>query len=257
MRLRILLSFLCLFGVVAVPLAAADPTAAPLLRTGSLEIALDPDAVSFLPVDSEELRLNLCSGLLHVDGIGTISPRGECDLVVSPPPRLGLFLHDITALAGGSWRVSLQPVPGKSGLWKASGSVSTSCGNWDVSMVLDPDKPQPVSVLALEPSAADPRQGVFAGPLKLAVRYRFHQDGAIAFELPATVSIELAGHWMAAPASGSGLGADDSNLVLFAGVFGDQSASVPTCVTWGGVRCEICVEPPPDVLDRLDPSFNP
>lgn len=263
MRLRILL-FLCCLGVVAVPrFAAADPTAAPLLRTGSLEIALDPDAVSVLPIDSGELRSGLCNGLVLVDGVGTISPRGECDLVVSPPPGLGLFLQDTKALAGGSWRASLRAESGKSGLWKASGSVSTSCGLWEVSMALDPNKAQPVSELALEPSAADPTQGVFAGALKLAVLYRFDNQGQAAdIELPATVSIDLSGHWMAMPKGGPSLGEGASNLVLFAGIFGESASSVPTCVTWGGVRCEICFEPAPDVVRaletlNLDPNLKP
>lgn len=262
MRLRILLPVLCWLAVVAIPFAAAadpvvDPVAAPLLRTGSLEIALDPDAVSVLPIDSGELRSGLCNGLVLVDGVGTISPRGECDLVVSPPPGLGLYLEDTKALAGGSWRVSLQAESGKSGVWKASGSVSTSCGLWEVSMALDPDRTQPVSELALEPSAADPTQGVFAGALKLAVRYRFDNQGRVPdIELPATVSIDLSGHWMAIPEDGPSLGEGASNLVLFAGTFVDRTAGVPSCVNWGGVRCEICFEPAPDVIRALE-TLNP
>jgi hypothetical protein len=257
-RFPIRLPFLCLLGVLAVPLAAAaDPTAVPLVRTGSLEIALDPDAVSVLPVDSGELRLNLCNGVLQVDGIGTISPRGECDLVVSPP-RMGLFVTDATPAGGGSWQVSLHP--DRSVPWKGSEPLATSCGLWDVSMVVDPGQTQPVSWLTLEPSAADPGQGVFAGTVKLAVRYRFvNRERGTSIELPAVPSLELTGHWAAVPADGPSLGEGASNLVLFAGSYQGQWESVPTCATWGSMRCEVCVEPGPDVVETLnsDPNLRP
>lgn len=252
MRFQLGLPLLFLF---ATPLFAGVGAAAPVLYPGSLEIAVDPAAASFLPVDSEELKLGLCASVLPGNWDGPIAPRAECDLSVSPPPRLGLFVDDV-APGDSSWRVSLQPR--RSTAWKGSAPVATSCGLWDVSMVLDPDREQPVSELALEASGADPAQGVFAGAVKLAVRYRFvNRDDGTTHEMPAVIPLELSGHWAAVPAGGPSLGSTASNLVLYAGFAGGEWSGFPSCATWGGTRCPVCAAPPPDVLERLNPSFSP
>lgn len=252
MRFRYFLPFLFLF---ATPLFAGVGAAAPALRPGSLEIAVDPAAASFLPVDTEELALGLCASVLPDDWDGPIAPRAECDLSVSPPPRLGLFVDDVTP-GDSSWRVSLHPE--RSTAWKGSAPVATSCGLWDVSLVLDPDKQQPVSELALEASGEDPVQGVFSGTVKLALRYRFvNRDDGTTHELPAVIPLELSGHWAAVPAGGPSLGAGASNLVLYAGFTAGEWMGFPSCATWGGTRCPVCAVPPPDVLDSLSPSFPP
>lgn len=251
MRFRFGLPFLFLF---ATPLFAGVGAAAPVLRPGSLKIAVDPAAVSFLPIDAETLKLNLCSGLPPDDWDDPLSPRAECDLSVSPPPGITLFVDAFAV--GGNWRVSLKPE--RSTAWKGSAPVATSCGLWDVSMGLDPDKTQPVSELALERSAADPAQGVFSGVVKLAVRYRFvNRDDDTSYELPTVVPLELSGHWAAVPADGPSLGATASNLVLYAGVVDGVWQSFTSCGTWGGTRCAACFNPPPDVLDTLSPSLHP
>jgi hypothetical protein len=242
MCLRIGLPFLCVLAALLLvpPLPAATAPSVPDLRPGSLEIAFDPAAVSVLPVDAEALSQNLCNGLIEVDGFGGISPTGECVLTVSTPGGMvletgGMELH------GESLKVAVQPL--SSLPWQVKAPLLTSCGLWDISLDLDPKQAQPVSRLALEPaSIAEPVQGVFAGVVKLAVRFRFvSRDKGTAIELPATIPLELSGHWAALPKDGPSLGEDASNLVLFAGVVGGQWANFPNCVTWVGTHCRLCL----------------
>ena len=257
MRLKILFSIPCLCGlfVPSTPLAAQSGTA-PVIRPGRVSVALDPEMLSFLPLDSGALRLNLCDNhTLPVDEWGTISPRGECNLSVAPPPGIDLFL-DNAAPVGASWRVSVQPTGSSS--WPASSLVDTPCGLWSVAMELDPDpKTQPVSQLSLDPSGTDPAQGVFAGVVKLAVRYRFVNSAkGLSREVPAVVPLELSGHWSAIPEGGPGLGDGASNLVLFTGFFDAQYSGSPSCGSWAGRACPVCFSPAPDVLDTLNPGFH-
>jgi hypothetical protein len=247
--LRWILGVLFLSLLVAPPAGATDPEA--LLRPGELEIAVDPAAASFLPIDTTELAPRLCSGLPPVDWAPPISPRGECDLSVSPPPGLSLFVDDIVAL-GGSWQVSLHPTGWEP--WRGKTPVvTTSCGLWEVSMELDPDEPQPLSEVILKPSTANPAQGAFAGVLSLAVRFRFADpDTGTSLTVPSRLALELHGHWAAVPEGTPGLEDSASNLLLYAGSFGGELLSMPSCVTWRGSRCPLCLQPPPDVLDRLN-----
>jgi len=252
MCLRIGLCFLCL---LVAPLLAAAQTEEPFLRAGSLEIAVDPDAASFLPVSSDDLKDGLCLGVIgSVGDKPTITPRGECDISVQPPPRLGLFT-DGTPTSGGSLQVTVQLA--SLSTTQASTPIVTSCGLWDVFMGIDPGTAQPVSQLALESSGADPAQGVFAGEMKLAVRFRFvNRDDGRSFELPAKLPLELAGHWAAA-GPGADLGDGASNLVLFAGVYGGVWSAVANSATWGGRHCPFQAEPPPPVLETLNQSIDP
>ena len=113
-------------------------------------------------------------------------------------------------------------------------------------MVLDPEpESQPVSTLTLRASASDPKQGVFAGVVQLAVRYQFaNRTEETSFEQPAVVPLELTGHWAIAPEGGPNLGEGASNLVLFAGVIDKNLESHPACGTWGDRRhCPLCVKP--------------
>ncbi len=252
MRLSIVgFLFLCL--LVSPLLVAADP-ANPGIRTGTLEIVLDSVALSFLPVDTSAVREGLCNGngYVAVDG-GTLAPRGECDLQLGPPPPHVILLVTQATLDNGSWHVSLQPV--SPGSWPGSTPVDTPCGQWDISMILDPEpESQPVSGLTLEPSATDPTQGVFAGVVKLAVRYHFaNRNQETSFEQPAVVPLELTGHWATVPDGGPNLGEGASNLVLFGGVFDKNLASHPACGTWGDMRhCPVCVKPT-DVVGSRPP----
>jgi hypothetical protein len=238
--LRLILKFscLCLLGLLASPLAAQPGAATPpIIQTGSLKVVLDPAAVLFLPVDTEELRAGLCSGRPHVDSWGALAPRGECNVSVAPPPNIDLYVDGVTP-DGSSSRIALHP--GGSTLWPGSAPVDTPCGLWDVSWVLEPDEAQPASELGLEISGDDPAQGVFAGVVKLAVRYRFvNRTRSTSLELPAVVSLELSGHWAAVPQRGLSLGPGVSNLMLFTGVAGGQWTSAPVCGTWGGTRCQV------------------
>jgi hypothetical protein len=258
LRLILKLSCLCLFGLLASPLAAQPGLPPPpAVRAGSLNVVLDPAAVSFLPIDTEELREGLCSGRPAVDNWGALSPRGECNVSVAPPPDIPLEV-DSAAQKGSSIRVSLHPGGGE--IWQGSSPVDTACGLWDLAMILEPDAAQPASGLDLETSGVtsqeSPAQGVFAGVVKLAVRYRFvNRTRSASLELPAVVSLELSGHWAAAPA-GTSLGPGASNLMLFTGVSGGVSggqwASAPACGTWGGTRCQVCFTPGPDVIPALN-----
>jgi len=251
LRLILKLSCLCLLGLLASPLVAQPGSSpSPFIRTGSLKIAIDPAAVSFLPIDTEELRARLCSGRPAVDNWGAISPRGECNVSVAPPPNIDLYVDGVTP-DGSSSRIALHS--GGSTLWPGSAPVDTPCGLWDVCWVLEPDAAQPASELALETAGEEPAQGVFAGVVQLAVRYRFVNRGKkTSYELPAVVSLELSGHWAAVPAGGTSLGPGISNLLLFTGVSGGQWASAPACGTWGGTRCPVCLTPGPDVIPVLN-----
>lgn len=255
MRLTLKLSCLCLLGLLASPLAAQPGSSpSPVIRTGSLKIAIDPAAVSFLPIDSEELRTRLCSGRPTVDNWGALTPRGECNVSVAPPPDIPLYVDSVFP-RGSSLGVSLHP--GGAEIWRGSAPVDTPCGLWDLSLTVDPDSAQPASELDLETSGESPAQGVFAGVMKLAVHYRFfNRTKGASYELPAVVALELSGHWGAVPEGGPSLGPGVSNLMLFTGVSGDVSggqwASAPACGTWGGTRCQVCFTPGPDVIPTLN-----
>lgn len=256
MRFTILLLILCALGLTCpqAPLAAdpAGPGSAPLaIRPGRTSVNLDPAGLSFLPVDSSALRLNLCSGHLTATDSGTISPRGECDLVVAPPPGIDFFVDGFTP-DGSSSRVSVQPTGSSS--WPANSPVDTPCGLWAVSMELDPGAAQPVSGLVLERSGSDPSQGVFASVVKLAVRYRFVNSAkGISYELPAVVPLELSGHWAAVPEDGPGLEDGASNLVLFVTVSRGQWTGAPACGSWARGQCPVCATVSPDLLERVNP----
>jgi hypothetical protein len=246
--LRCRIAFSILF-LLAPPLFAATSSTVPLVHAGTVEIDADPAALSFLPVDTGTLKESLCAGSPPVHEWATVTPRGECDLSVSPPPRLGFFADDGKP-ADGSLQVAIQPAGWDA--WLGSAPVATACGQWDVSMVLDSGQEQPVSQLALVPSEVDPAQGVFAGEAQIAVRYRFvNRDLGTSLEIPAVLSLELSGHWVAIPADGT---TGMSNLVLLAGKIGEEVSPSPTCGTWGGTRCPVCLTPPPDVLETLSPG---
>ncbi len=107
-------------------------------------------------------------------------------------------------------------------------------------MSLDPGQEQPASDLALQPSPADPAQGVFAGVAQLAVRYRFvNRQHGTTLELPAVLPLELAGHWAVDPLAEPG--SEASNLLPYAGVVGGAVSPFPGCGTWGGTRCHVCL----------------
>lgn len=252
MRFRFALPLLCLLST---PISAASEPAAAVLRAGTVEIVHDPAAVSFLPVDSEALKSLLCNGFPPNGDWAKLSPRGECDLTVDPPGKMFLVTGGGTSI-GSAARVSVQPTSWDA--WHGSAPVATSCGLWDVAVELDPKRTQPVSELALEPSAMDPAQGVFAGTLRLAALYRFaNRDKATVTELPAALSLELSGHWALAPEGAPGLGDGASNLVLFAGIAAGQGFAAPSCATWGGLRCKVCLQPAPEALEMLSPGFPP
>lgn len=251
MRLSIGLPLLCLLAARSA--GAATPNAA--VRAGSLEIDLDPGMASFLPVDVGVLQAGLCGGAPPVDDWPKIAPRGECDLSVAPPPRMGLFV-DETGSAGGAALWATVELRG-SKPWQGGAPIRTDCGLWDVTMEIVPDAGQPSSQLLLEPSVANPTQGAFAGVLRFAVRYRFaHRESGLAYELPADHALELAGHWAAVPAGTPGLADGASNLMLFAGSFAGEWLHVPACGGWAGLRCRVCFRAPPEGLERLNAGLG-
>lgn len=250
---------LCLLGLLALVslpsavLAGPGAPPPPVVHRGTLSLDLDPAAVSFLAVDSVALSgESLCRGTVSVDVWGTLSPRGECDLSVATPPPIGVYVDDGVP-DSGTLRVAAQPLG--STVLPGAEPISTPCGLWDVSLILDPGGAQPVSQLVLHPDGADPAQGVFAGVMKLSGRYHFaNRDKRSTLDVPAVASLDLSGHWAAVPDGGPSLGTGASNLVLFSRVFDGQWSSVPTCdVTWGGGFCHLCATTPPDVLQSLNP----
>lgn len=258
MRDRTGLPILCLLsGLLATPILAT-PTAAggsaPAVHAGTLSLDVAPGLPSFLPVDTGTLAATLCGGT-PVSFQSSIGPRGECNLSVGPPPRIDLSAGE-GRMADGALHVPL--VATASTAWQGSVLLSTPCGDWEVSLNLDPAQPQPVSELVLQPSAADPAQGVFAGELRLAVRYHFfNRTKGTTVEAPAVAPLELSGHWSLVPDGGDGSAAElppgVSNLELFSGVFGGASTPVASCgSSWGGGDCHVCLTPSPAVPDRPD-----
>jgi hypothetical protein len=240
--------------LLASPLAAQSDPTAPLVRAGLLGADGDPTRLSYLPLDTGLLANQLCSGTPPASW-GTITPRGECDLSVGPP-RLGFFTTDSASVSGlaGSLHTSLQIV--SSGTWTATAPLSTQCGLWDISMALDPGKKQPVSDLALQTSPADPAQGAFAGVAQLAVRFHFvNRDDGTTLELPATIPLELSGHWTAV--SGNEASPDASNLLLYAGTVDGEVSPFPSCGTWGSTGCHVCLTTGLEDLAGLAPGSNP
>jgi hypothetical protein len=238
-RLPIGLSFFCL---LASPLLAAAAPASPFLRPGALHIAFDSAERSFLPVDVETLRQGLCTGFPDWDDSDRppIMPAGECEMAVRSPPGLGLFT-DGTSFRGSA-RVTVHPT--NLPAWEGDTQIATVCGLWDVSMALDPGREQPISGLALEPSAEDSSQGVFAGVVQIAVLFHFaNRTQGTSLDLPAVVPLDLAGHWAAdsgtaSPGAWDG-GDDASNLGLFAGHSDGTWSSLSGYANWGVRPCRV------------------
>ena len=232
--------------MLATPAAADDPA----VHAGAISLAVAPGLPSFLPVDTGTLAATLCGGT-PVGFPSVIGPRAECNLAVGPPPRIDLAAGE-GRVGDGTILVSLAATA--STAWQGSALLTSPCGDWEVSLNLDPAARQPVSDLVLQPSADDPAQGVFAGEVRLAMRYHFYnRTKGSAVEAPAVVPLELSGHWSVAP-EGTALvsGASGaSNLALFAAAFDGESAPVPSCgPSWGGGSCHVCLTPAPNVPDR-------
>jgi hypothetical protein len=247
-------------AIASVPPAAADGAGLtaplpppPAIHAGSLAIDVDPTFPSFLPMDGGTLSATLCSGAVPLTVQGSISPRAECNVSVGgPPPRIDLSAEE-GRLGDGVIQVAVQPTA--SSAWEGGLLISTPCGAWSVSLNLDPGVRQPASELLLQPALADPAQGVFAGELRLAVRYRFvNQDKGTRFEVPAVVPLELAGHWSVFPADGvAALAPGTSNLALFAGKGDGETSPLPSCgPSWPGVGCHVCLTGVPQ--QRPDPG---
>jgi hypothetical protein len=241
-----LLAYLLATAIVS-PAAAADGSD-PVVRAGTLAVAAAPGLASFLPVDTATLSATLCGGT-PVSFQSSIGPRGECNLSVGPPPRIDLSAGDGRAV-DGAILVPLQATA--SSAWQGSALLTTPCGDWEVSLNLDPAERQPVSDLVLQPSASDPAQGVFAGEIQLAVRYHlFNRTRGLTVEAPAVVPLELSGHWSVTPEGAAALPPGASNLALFSAIFAGEPAPVPSCGPgWGGGACHVCLTPAPTVPDR-------
>ena len=240
MSLSFRLSLCCL---LALPLSAAGDDLS--LHAGTIEIALDPGARSFLPIDTPALKELLCTGF-SVSGVGPIAPRGECDLTVQVPSGIGvLAAGDPMRTDNGPWQVpvhfsALDP-------WEGSAPVATACGLWDVSLGLDPESEQPVSTLVLTASAETPGQGAFAGVIDLAALYRFvSRTSGASLEVPARLSLDLAGQWTTLPPGTPGLADTASNLALFTMDVQGKRFPAPACGVWSTTRCAVCLtaEPP-------------
>jgi hypothetical protein len=241
-----LLSFLLATLILPTSAAAGDPA----VHAGALSVVVVPGLPSFLPVDTGTLAATLCGGT-PVSFPSVIGPRGECNLSVGPPPRIDLAAGDGRPDGDGAIHVPL--VATASTAWQGSALLSTPCGDWEVSLDLDPAARQPVSDLVLQPSSADPAQGVFAGEVRLAVRYHFfNRTKGSAVEAPAVVPLELSGHWSVVPeGSAAELPPGISNLELFSGVFAGASTPVASCgPSWGGGDCHVCLTPAPTLPDR-------
>jgi len=240
MSLSLRLSLCCL---LALPLSAAAGEDPSLLHSGTIELTLDPGAVSLLPIDIGTVTERLCTGFPSTV-IGPISPRGECDLTVQVPSGIDvLYAAPPVPADHGHWQVPIQF--SAMGPWEGSTPVATPCGLWDVFLGLDPDREQPVSTLVLTASAETPGQGAFASVIDLAALYRFvNRTDSTLLEVPARLSLELAGSWATLPPGAPGLTGAASNIALFArGVQGEWSPA-PACGVWGDTHCGVCVTVP-------------
>jgi hypothetical protein len=255
LRFRIRLPILCLLSaLLAAPILATAAVAGgsePAVHAGTLALDVTPGLPSFLPVDTGTLAATLCGGT-PVSFQSSIGPRGECNLSVGPPPRIDFSAGEGRA-SDGAIQVSLTATA--SGAWQGSALLTTPCGDWEMSLDLDPAARQPISDLVLQPSASDPAQGVFAGEVRLAVRYHlFNRTKGTTVEAPAVVPLELSGHWSIVPeGSAAELPPGASNLELFSGVFAGASTPIASCgPSWGGGACHVCLTPAPNVPERPD-----
>lgn len=233
------LSLCCL---LALPLSAAGEDLS-LLRAGTIEFTLDPGAISFLPIDTPALKEILCTGF-SINYLGPISPRGECDLTVQVPSGVNVLSADTPRHAGsGHWQVPIHF--SALGPWQGSAPVDTACGLWDVSLVLDPDSDQPVSTLVLTASAETPAQGTFASVIDLAALYRFvHRTDDTLLEVPARLSLDLAGQWATLPPGTPGLADSASNIALFVRGVQGKRFPAPACGAWSATNCGVCATRP-------------
>lgn len=235
---------LSLYCLLALPLSAgANPS---LPRAGTIEIALAPGATSFLPIDTPELKEALCHGSV-VDGKGPLSPRGECDLTIKVPSGMIILNADTAVSVDNGWQVPVHF--GALGPWIGSATVDTACGSWDVSVSLDPDSEQPVSTLVLTESAETPGRGAFASVIDFAALYRFvNLTEGTHLEVPARLSLDLAGQWTTLPQGTPDPAetASASNIALYTLGVQEQQFSAPACGVWNNTRCFVCLtaEPP-------------
>ncbi len=119
------------------------------------------------------------------------------------PTALSLDLWTVSRATGAGGTEALTVVPTARELWTVP-TVRTSCGSWQLDMVIDPPPLQTPSALVVERDLPDSEHGSASGILSLGIRSRFTRaDGAIV-EIPSLIDLDLTGTWSREPAeSGS------------------------------------------------------
>jgi hypothetical protein len=184
-----------------------------------------------------------------------LKPIGQC--AVKMPPPLPPLSQPPPCKPRGSIATQVSPIPGPDGAPLLSVRIKPVAftfttldeGGTGVTMTPDPASLQPVSTVLLAPTSPDGRQGVIFGVLQLAIRLR--QDSSEASsELPLAVGLALNDAWAAADPTLLPPGA--SNLILFATIENGQWVARPRCLAASPLPIEICLAPPPELIDRLN-----
>ncbi|HZF08015.1 MAG TPA: hypothetical protein VFE33_04405 [Thermoanaerobaculia bacterium] len=211
---------------------AATPDASP--TAGEVHLALWPGRISALPLDTYALGEALCGAPIAQTG------EAKCRLTIaasSGGPSTTLELSDLSASI--AWQASALDMKGT--------PVSTSCGVWSVSLILDTTVPQLVSSLVLEPVPGG--GGLLASVLK--VRIRLHlvnlSTGQV-YDDSLLLGFALSGVYSLASSTSSTEATDlpTSNLLVFPDGACESAWILepsPFLKQFGsGTTCEVCLK---------------
>ena len=169
-------------AILAVLLAAAARASSDAvgITPGDVQLAISPDTVSTLPIDTQGLAETACRGTS-----GSPNVPG-CRMALDPG---GHWYHLISP-----WNRNLSWQPRETSF--ASTPVDSSCGTWDVSLQLGDADSQPASPLLVTPGPDDPGHGTFSGSLEMkgTVHLANRNTGKTA-DYPLSFGFELSGPW--------------------------------------------------------------
>lgn len=114
---------------------------------------------------------------------------------------LNLDLWTVARNPGPDGTDLLVVVPTAEDLWVVP-QVETSCGIWQLDMVIDPPALQTASQLVLEREFPDSEHGSTQGILSVGIRSRFTRTDGAMVEIPGLVDLDLTGSWQQVPVDG-------------------------------------------------------